>query len=569
MHPLVEKGVQAFQAARYKEAIACYEQAIAEVADDPRLHVLLAGAYHHDLQPERARTHYEVALARSTSEAIRKAAQTGLARLASEPRDLPAPAARPASKRSREAVMACPNCGEAMVKEACVCGLLKSDPQRLGLDLVQAYCERADVIMFVRLGLDTYLIARDRVCYRGAGGQLAAIDPRVIFRPLNGIPMIRQEELRPVSPFQTLWAAYPRPGRAGEPRPFIWEAFLEEVGQKLGVELPMPLAAFDAARFFATHRLLPPSEVSRLQEEAQRQGDTFARGFMRATGMTFDALLLDMQGAETFFRPAHRMSNSLGWDLMADGLLEPDELRGILSRQVDYPKPLMQLILSGTSLTPEEVEPVAEEARRRKVERPIRDRLGEILVRRGVLLRFQLQDALNAQALQPELSLGEHLRAKGVAGEAIDEALHRQRIKDQLRYGGQARLGEILVKRGSINRQHLLDALIAQVDQPLPLGEMLFQLGSVSPEQIYLALSQQEATLDALVESERDMELQEQAASAPALTLSIDLEREKQRIRQLWGGLKTGFKAGVKEVKQALDAAREPDADARRGASDD
>ncbi|MNX10425.1 bacteriophage N4 adsorption protein B [compost metagenome] len=572
MNPLVDKGVKAFQANRYAEAIAFYEQALAADVADPRLHVLLASAYHHNGQLELARTQYEVALASTDAEPILRAAQAGLAKVAQGilPQRQPSSATDQLRlpSRPRDGLMACPLCGEAMVKEACICGFMLTDSRRLGLDRVQAYCDKAEVVMFVRLGLDTYLIDRDRVCYRTANEQLATLDPRMVFRALHGIPMVNQDDLQPIPTFQSPWVAYPRPGKPGEPRPYTWEGFLTAVSEALGIDLPAPLPPFEARRLFAAYRLLAPGELSRFHDDSVRWGLSFCQGLMRATQMPVEALLQNMQGEASHFRPPHRMANSLGWDLMADGLLERDELREAITRQVEYPKPLIQLILASTPLSPEEVEPVAEAARRRKPTRPVRDRLGEILIRQGVLSRASLQDALELQARQPGTPLGEILRTKGVPERAIEEALHRQQIKDQLRYGGQARLGEILVKRGAISRQQLLDALLAQIDQPLPLGETLVRQGMASPEQVYLALEQQEMTLDALVDSERAMELKDQAPATSTLTLSIDLEKEKQRLHQLWGGLKSGFKAGVKEVKTAIEAVKEYEASKRHESHD-
>jgi len=566
MNPLVEKGVKAFQANRFPEAIAFYEQALADGEDDPRLHVLLAGAYHHNGQFELARTHYELAIAATDAEPLLKAAQAGLAKVAQGALPRRASSGTDGLRlpaRPRDGLMVCPHCGEAVVKEACVCGFLLVDPGRLGLDLVQAYCDTAKVIMFVRLGLDTYLIDRDRVCYRTANEQLAPIDPRLVFRKLHGLPMVYKDDLQLIAPFQSPWVAYPRPGTPGEPRPFTWEGFLSVVSETLGFALPEPLPGFDSRRLYATLRLLAPGEITRIQDDAQRWGLSFAQGLLRSTAMAPEALLKDMRGDGSSFVPTHRMANSLGWDLMEDGLLEPDELREAITRQVEYPKPLMHLILASTPLSPEEVEPVADAARQRQTPRPVRDRLGEILVRRGLLSRAHLHEALERQARQVATPLGAILRDMGLSEASLDEALHCQTIKDQLRYGGQARLGEILVKRGAISRQQLLEALLAQVDEPYPLGEMLIRRGMASPEQVFLALEQQEATLDALVESERTMELQDHAKSAATLTLSIDLEKEKQRLHQLWGGLKSGFKAGVKEVKTAIEAVREHEATRR------
>ncbi|HEY9856785.1 MAG TPA: hypothetical protein V6D05_13665, partial [Stenomitos sp.] len=158
--------------------------------------------------------------------------------------------------------------------------------------------------------------------------------------------------------------------------------------------------------------------------------------------------------------------------------------------------------------------------------------------------------------------LGEILAELGTPRKAIDRALHHQQVKDQLRNGGQVRLGEILVKRGVISRQQLLEALVEQIDQPLPLGELLIARGSASPEQVYLGLCQQEATLDAFVRIEVDLEGKDETRPAGnVLSFSLDLDKEKERLGSLFGNLKEGLKSGLKEIRTALQAVQDASSD--------
>lgn len=557
-----ELGIKAFQQGRYLEAIAAFEQAIQAQPNDPRLHLLLARACHHSGQLGVAQHHYECAIATSDAPQILSVAQQGLEMLSR--REVPnrttvAPAKHTQlPSRPNRGMLACPACGEALVSRVCVCGFDAADPERLGLDLIHAYCAQEGVLVVVRKGLDHYLIDAERVRYRTAGEHLNPVDARVVFAPVHGIPCVLAQELVSIQAPDLKVMVCPRPGAPGEPRAMTFRAFGAEVALTLGVDLPVPLAPIDLARVFAIHRILPPGEIARLQDDCARWGVSFGQGLLKGLNMTPEHVLREVFGPDSYFRPVNRMANNLAWILMSEGLIDPGGLQALLERQVEYPKPLTQLLLSSTSLSAEQLEPYMEQARERRGSRPVRDRLGEILVAAGAVSRTTLDAALEEALNGPPTPFGEVLVRLGVPRPVIERACHQQQVKDQLRYSGQVRLGEILIKRGAISRQQLLEALCEQIDQPIPLGEILIRRGMASPEQVYLGLSQQETTLDAFVTIELDMERQDQApGKGQTLTLSIDLDREKQRINALFGGLKAGLKAGFQEIKSAIQTASE------------
>lgn len=555
------QGIKAFQAGRYTEAIAAFSRALEARPEDPKLHLLLARAYHHEANFALAQAHYEAAIAGSEDPPLVSVAQQGLdlaARhtLPGTPAPAPAPALQLPS-RPRAGLQVCPGCGEALASGTCVCGFNMADPERLGLDLVHAFSARREVLVVVRKGRDHYLIDHEQVRYRSAGNLLHPVDPRLVFPPIHGVPVMWEYELAPLQPPGLKVMISPLPGKAGENRLLGFEAFVSEVAETLGLEAPLRLPAFDMAALYRRHRLLPKGEIVRLQAAADHWGMTFGQALMKSTQSPPRLVLQAMIGQDVLFRPTNRMSNGLAGDLMADGLLTPEVLQDLLARQVEYPRHMVQLVLSATSLTEAELAPYVEAARAQRPVRPVRDRLGEILVAQGAIGRTRLDEALDLSRGRSQL-LGSILEELGVPRKAIDQALHHQRVKDQLRFGGQVRLGEILVKRGVISRQQLLETLIEQIDQPLPLGELLIQRGSATPEQVYLGLCQQEATLEAFVRIEVDLEGRDQAPGAGhVLSFSIDLDQGKQKLGSLFGNLKEGLKSGLQEVKTALQAIQE------------
>lgn len=560
MADVTAQGIKAFQAGRYSEAIAAFEVAIRAQPEDPKLQLLLARSYHHNANFALAQAHYETALAVSEAPGMVAIAQQGLDMAArrvipgavtSEKPSVQLPA------RPKAGLSVCPSCGEALSAGPCVCGFTLADPERLGLDLVHAYCARMGALVLVRRGMDPYLIDADQVRYRSLGDRLHPVDARLIFPPLHGVPFLWDYELAPIQSPGLKVLVSPLPGKPGKSRSLTFLAFAAEVATTLGLPMPVPLAPFDLAKVYADFHLLPAGEIARIQEAARHWGMTFGQALMKATQVPARSLMQEAIGPEVIFRPTNRMSNGLAWALMADGLLTPETLQDLLARQVEYPRSMAQLVLAGTTLKEATLEPYLEAARRHHPPRPLRDRLGERLLAQGAIGRSLLDQALEMARGRSQL-LGEVLEELGTPRKAIVQALHHQEVKDQLRYGGQVRLGEILVKRGVISRQQLREALFEQIDQPLPLGELLIMRGSASPEQVYLGLCQQEATLEAFVRIEIDLEGKDETpTSGHVLSFSIDVGKEKERLGSLFGNLKQGLRSGLAEIKTAIQAVQE------------
>jgi type IV pilus assembly protein PilB len=113
---------------------------------------------------------------------------------------------------------------------------------------------------------------------------------------------------------------------------------------------------------------------------------------------------------------------------------------------------------------------------------PTEIRLGELLVREGLITARQLEAALEAQATRVGYApLGQLLIERGVVTQKQLTLLLDRSEK-------RPRLGEVLVRNGSISAEGLDQALAEQRKRHRPLGQVLVQLGLVSDETMRQAL---------------------------------------------------------------------------------
>lgn len=113
---------------------------------------------------------------------------------------------------------------------------------------------------------------------------------------------------------------------------------------------------------------------------------------------------------------------------------------------------------------------------------PSYTKLGQILVRKGLITQEQLETALTAQDDQ-HIPLGQYLVEEGlVSQKAMDEAVQNQ----------QMRLGEILLRRQWISVDQLRSALQRQHENPhRRLGELLIEQGLLTLPQLEAAIQEQ------------------------------------------------------------------------------
>ena len=114
----------------------------------------------------------------------------------------------------------------------------------------------------------------------------------------------------------------------------------------------------------------------------------------------------------------------------------------------------------------------------------IADRLGEILVRRGIVSRVDLDAALAMQPVE-RLPLGTLLMKRGLLdGVALREALGRQKGMRSTAF----RLGDMLLAYGMISNADLVWALEQRRSTGMLLGAVLVRAGRLKVEQLRQAL---------------------------------------------------------------------------------
>ena len=174
----------------------------------------------------------------------------------------------------------------------------------------------------------------------------------------------------------------------------------------------------------------------------------------------------------------NRIDEVLGEVLVRMKAADPEEIAAVVSIRGDLAsledavrsaagarQYIGELLQRARKVTEEQLEHALSEQRRTG------EKLGEILVRRGVLTRGQLDTVLAFQKCQ--------------AGEAPSS--------------GRFRLGEILVATGRITREQLEDVLARQKLTKKNLGDLLVESGAVEPRHLARGLRLQEMLVTAVL----------------------------------------------------------------------
>lgn len=110
--------------------------------------------------------------------------------------------------------------------------------------------------------------------------------------------------------------------------------------------------------------------------------------------------------------------------------------------------------------------------------------LGQTLISRGIISPDQLREALDVQAKQPHLRIGEILFSLGYLTFSQLDAILVEIHQD-------IRIGQMLLMREFITREELDEALLRQEQSGEKLGEILVKLGSCTQRQIDRILEEQ------------------------------------------------------------------------------
>lgn len=135
-----------------------------------------------------------------------------------------------------------------------------------------------------------------------------------------------------------------------------------------------------------------------------------------------------------------------------------------------------------------------------KIAAGVRRLLGDMLVEAGHLSRGQLEQALAVQK-DSGGKLGEILLRMGLLNvRQLNSVLGFQQMQDRGQPApGPLKLGEIMVAAGYVSRQQLDEALSRQIDSGKKLGELLIVGGYVQPHQVKKGIRLQQMLLAAVL----------------------------------------------------------------------
>jgi type IV pilus assembly protein PilB len=159
-------------------------------------------------------------------------------------------------------------------------------------------------------------------------------------------------------------------------------------------------------------------------------------------------------------------------------------------------------------------------------------RLGELLIRAGLLPRARLEAALERQARHSgklgaqlvELALIEEAELYAIL--SLQSGLHQAKAEDVILFL-RARLGDILLGAGAITEHQLLRALLQQERSGEPLGEILVRQGAISLAVREGALGFQRTLSSPLRERLRLGRMLLEAGTVDAVTLEAAIRRQR------------------------------------------
>jgi len=445
-----------------------------------------------------------------------------------------------AAGRSR--IVACPWCERTVLLDAhysgrCECPWFQpARGTRLYLADLQRLCADRRATLMMRVYQDDFALDGRDVRLRLMSTRALKVDPRLTFELDLGHPLVRPDQLAPVQPDMHPTAVFrliESPGAGGSEPDGQFYSFAELL-DRIEVEYPDSYAQLSRdihyQRQLAWH--LPPDHRQRADEQLAAGARSYGRCLLSA-GMTMEDLLRMVPGWQVL-RPIGGGHGRLEGvrSLVRKGFVTEAEAADAITKSRG--KDSLEALVDARVIDRTTAEEVAAEVGRRKVPVPLRDDIMERLCRRGVISRVTLVKAglvvglVDAEVGQEADSLA------GAMGRIPAEELEREREvlarKDTARRSERLALGKILVELGFCSRQRVAAALARQLKEDSMLGELLVRELAITPEQLTVALCEQEYRLEALISGPPEPAVA--APAAPVQPKVVEKPAEKAQTRK-------------------------------------
>ena len=495
MKSSLDMGVRACQEGRFGQAVAILEATTQLSPNDPTVWLNLARAYKGAGETLKAIAAYQFVLSTNPPEEILAQAEQEMAEVDHRSKGAIAEAMRPV----------CEACG-AMLPAArsarpwCLCGWNTRTPPVIGRQMfladLFAYSAGRSVVVAFKRREDVYLVAKNQLRLQGIGTKSYPVDPRLAMGVRERMAIVLQDELRPVLPdagSDALFRVRPLGQSHGQGKFLSWRQMVANLSEVEGQDISMrtPDTSLAAVMVAAGHLAPDKAEDARKQRQPN---ESVSQALLRLQLATLESIVAGAIGEGRLGpMPVRPISERLGELLIAQGLLERRQLKQALFLQSQFKRPLAELLIDARLTGPGDVQAMLEQQSPPPDALPRADSLGELLVASKLMSRTQL---VNVEAEISRLGLAdleEFLRMRHlVPADQIDRLLSWRARKQELCYQGYERIGDILISQRTITSEALGQALMAQVDDPRPLGLLLASSGSITPEQLVAALEEQD-----------------------------------------------------------------------------
>lgn len=428
-----EMGIRAFKEGRIPEAIVFLEYATKFHPDNHQVWLMLARAYQKDSQALKAVEAYKFVLDNTQDAKLAGFARQGLDSI-EDRRAL-------ATGKVESRLLACPDCGVGVPLERaerpwCNCGWnattrSASLVKSIFIHDIQAYCRRRSVRVSILFRGDVIVIAANEVRIQGIGTRTYPVNPRLLFNTTNNMLSLEARDIEKVVPKLSDDAMF-RERNAGDDitvgKLYSWSQFMARLSEFRGYDVSARYPDSSLAGVLAAYNALDVELINDALE-LKEDGETLGQTILRLGISNFEAMVSAVVGDFRVAKPGARAFH---------------------------------------------------------------ERLGAVMIAKGLVTPVQLQEALR---LQPKLKkpvgeiLTSHLKACSTTD--LQSALRSQRPLNVMLPEADM-LGELLVARQKVTRTDMLQALAdEQTKRRVPLGEVLINMGLITHQDLQAVLGWQ------------------------------------------------------------------------------
>lgn len=418
-------GIRAFKEGRIAEAIVFLEYATKFNPDSHQVWLMLARAYQKDGHALKAAEAYKFVLDHTQDGRLTGFAREGLSSIGDK-RAL-------AAVQVASAQMRCPACGVAILETRldrpwCNCGWNNRShvdvSNRVFVSDLQAYCRRRSLRLSVLFRGDVIVIAASEVRIQGIGTRTYPVNPRLLFNSQHGMLCLEKADLAKVMPKVSDDALF-RERNAGDDltmgKLYSWSQFLARLSEFRGYDVSAKPPDTSLAGVLASYNALD-QELINDALELREEGETLGQTILRLGISNFEAMVSAVVGDFRIAKPGSR---------------------------------------------------------------PFHERLGNLMLSKGIITPVQLQEALSLQPLLKK-PVGDILtgQLKACSTAELQAAVKSQRPLNVMLPEADM-LGELLVARKKLTRTDMLQALAdEQTKRRVPLGEVLINMGLITHQDL-------------------------------------------------------------------------------------